>query len=62
MALFFDGSVCSHGQGVGCMIRSPNGLENEFSIRLEFECMNNRAEYEALVSGLEILVEMEIQI
>jgi ribonuclease HI len=44
------------------MIRSPNGLENEFSIRLEFECMNNRAEYEALVSGLEILVEMEIQI
>jgi hypothetical protein len=56
--LFFDGSMCSQGQGVGCIIESPHGVEYELSIRLEFECTNNQAEYEALLVGLETLVEL----
>jgi ribonuclease HI len=56
--LFFDGSVCSQGQGIGCVIVSPHGVEYELSIRLEFECTNNQAEYEALLTGLETLVEL----
>jgi HAMP domain-containing protein len=39
--LFFDGSVCSKGQGVGCVIVSPNGACVDLSIRLEFACTNN---------------------
>jgi hypothetical protein len=35
--LFFNRSVCSHGQGVGCLIMSPNGVEHELSIQMEFE-------------------------
>jgi hypothetical protein len=41
--LFFDGFVCSQGQGIRCVIVSPHGVEYELSIRLEFECTNNQA-------------------
>jgi ribonuclease HI len=57
--LIFDGSVCSKGHIVGCFIISPSGVEYELSIRLEFECTNNQTKYEALLSGLEALVDME---
>jgi hypothetical protein len=32
--MFFDGSICSHGQGVGCFIVSPRGVEYEVSCRV----------------------------
>jgi ribonuclease HI len=59
--LFFDGSVCNQGQGVGCVIVSPHGVEHEVYIWLEFECTNNQAEYEALFNGLEMLVGMGVR-
>jgi ribonuclease HI len=45
-------------KGVGCLVVSPHGVEYKVSIRLEFWCTNNQAEYEALLSGLEILLEV----
>jgi hypothetical protein len=39
--LYFDGSVCSKGQGAGCMIVSPSGVYTNLSIRLEFAYTNN---------------------
>jgi hypothetical protein len=42
--LFFDGSVCNKGHGIGCLIVSSNGIEFKLSIRLEFACMNNQCE------------------
>jgi hypothetical protein len=36
--LFFDSSVCSRGQGVGCVLVPPRGMYYEFAIRLEFAC------------------------
>jgi hypothetical protein len=39
--LYFDGSVCSNGQGAGCMIISPSGIDKDLSIILEFACTNN---------------------
>jgi ribonuclease HI len=56
--LWFDRLVCSQGQGIRCFMASPNGMTYELSIRLEFGCTNNQAEYEALLSGLEVLAEM----
>jgi ribonuclease HI len=53
--LFFDGSVCSKGQGSRCVIVSPNGAYIDLSIRLEFACTNNQVEYEALLHGIEYL-------
>jgi ribonuclease HI len=63
--LFFDGSVCGHrhghGHGVGCFIVSWVGMEYELSIQLDFDCTNNQAKYEALLSGLEVLRDMEVK-
>jgi hypothetical protein len=59
--LFFDGSVCSRGKGVGCVLVSPCGIYYEFAVRLEFACTNNQAEYEGLLQGLELLREMGVK-
>jgi hypothetical protein len=39
--LYFDGSVCAKGQGAGCVIVSPSGVDIDLYIRLEFACTNN---------------------
>jgi hypothetical protein len=59
--LYFDGSVCAKGCGIGCMMVSPNGVMHELLVRLDFRCTNNQVEYEALVSGLEWLIDMEVK-
>ena len=42
--LYFDGSVCDDGQGIGVVLISSNGAVLEFSNRLEEECINNQVE------------------
>ena len=54
--LYFYGSVCSNGQGVGIAYISPHGAVFEASCRLEYFCTNNQAEYEALLFGLGMLL------
>jgi hypothetical protein len=49
--LFFNGSICTKGNRIGCVMISPHGVRREVSARLEFKCMNNQAEYEALAFG-----------
>jgi ribonuclease HI len=56
--LYFDGSICSNGQGVGCVIVSPSGVIIDLSVRLEFVCTNNQVEYESLLHGLEYLRDL----
>jgi hypothetical protein len=58
LELFFDGLVCSKGQGAECVIVSPNGAYIDLSIRLEFACTNNQVEYEALLHGIEFLRDL----
>jgi hypothetical protein len=50
--LFFDGSACREGQGVGVVLVSPRGAVFETSACLEYFCTNNQAEYEAILLGL----------
>jgi ribonuclease HI len=57
--LYYDGSVCTKGQGAGCVVVSPSGVYIDLSIRLEFACTNNQVEYESLLHGLEFLRDME---
>ena len=59
--LYFDGSVCSEGQGVGNVLISPSNVVYETSVRLEYSCTNNQAEYEALLFGLQYLVDMGVK-
>ena len=55
--LFFDGSTCDKGGGIGVLLISPRGLVFEFSFPIEPRVTNNQAEYRALIKGLQLLKE-----
>jgi ribonuclease HI len=57
--MYFDGSVCGDGCGIGILLVSPRGATYSFSIRLPATCTNNLAEYEAGRKGMELLLEAE---
>jgi ribonuclease HI len=59
--LYFDGSVCNEGQGIGIVLVSPSNVSFDFSSRLKTYCTNNQAEYEALLFGLELLTCMGVK-
>ncbi|XP_070668799.1 uncharacterized protein [Malus domestica] len=56
--MYFDGSSTSSSAGVGIVIQSPNHDRWLFSLKLDFECTNNQAEYESLIVGLGILHDL----
>jgi ribonuclease HI len=47
-----DGASNSRGLGTGVVIVTPDGTVIEQSIRLNFKTLNNEAEYEAVLAGL----------
>jgi ribonuclease HI len=59
--MYFDGSVMKDGAGVGLVFISPLGMRMEYMVRLHFPASNNAAEYEALINGLRIAVELGIK-
>jgi ribonuclease HI len=56
-ALFFDGSSCGKGGGIGILLMSPRGEMFEFAIPIQPIVTNNQVEYEALLRGLQYLKE-----
>jgi ribonuclease HI len=58
-ALFFDGSSCGKGGGVGILLISPRGEMFEFAIPIQPTVTNNQAGYEALLRGLQYLKEVK---
>jgi ribonuclease HI len=61
-AIFFDGSTCEDGCGIGIMLVSPRGVTYSFSVRLPAPCTNNLAEYEAVRKGMELLLEVGAEV
>ncbi|KAM5551975.1 hypothetical protein ABKV19_026713, partial [Rosa sericea] len=59
--LYFDGSRTDTLAGAGIALENPAGDHFSYSFQLEFQCTNNQAEYEALIIGLEVLLEMGIK-
>jgi ribonuclease HI len=59
--MYFDGSLMKTGAGAGLLFISPLGKHVRYMIRLHFLASNNVAEYEALVNGLHIVVELGVQ-
>ena len=56
--MYFDGSVMAPGSRVGVVLISPDGSRLRYAICLHFLASNNAAEYEALINGLCIAVEL----
>jgi ribonuclease HI len=59
--LDFDGAHSSVGSGAGIVLRSPDNETTLFSYRLEFDCTNNIAKYEALILGINLAIDMNIK-
>ena len=59
--MYFDGVVNVSGNGAGAVIISPEGKQYPISIKLQFNCTNNTAEYEACIHGLEAVLELKIR-
>ncbi|KAI5316794.1 hypothetical protein L3X38_036501 [Prunus dulcis] len=58
--LYFDGAARRNGAGAGLVFITPSGGLIPYSFSLLTLCSNNVAEYEALIIGLEIALEMHI--
>ena len=43
------------------MLVNPEGKEYSYALRFEFEATNNEAEYKALLAGLRLAKDMEVQ-
>jgi ribonuclease HI len=58
--MYFDGSLMKTGAGAGLLFISPLGKHVRYVLRLHFPASNNMAEYEALVNGLCITIELGV--
>jgi ribonuclease HI len=59
--LYFDGSVMKTEAGAGLLFVSPLGEHMRYVVRLHFPASNNMAEYEALLCGLKIAIEIGVK-
>jgi ribonuclease HI len=59
--MFFDGSLMKTGAGAGLLFISPLEKHLRYVLRLHFPASNNVAEYEALVNGLCIAIELGVR-
>jgi ribonuclease HI len=57
----FDGSLMKIGAGAGLLFISPLRKHLRYVLRLHFPVSNNVAEYEALVNGLRIAIELGVR-
>ena len=56
--MYFDGSVMAPGSGARVVLISPDGSRLRYAICLHFSTSNNATEYEALINGLRITIEL----
>jgi ribonuclease HI len=59
--MYFDGSLMKTGAGAGLLFISPLEKHVCYVLRLHFPASNNVAEYETLVNGLHIAVELGVR-
>jgi ribonuclease HI len=59
--MYFDGSLMKTGVDAGLLFISPLRVHMCYVIQLHFATSSNVAEYEALVTGQRIVVELGVQ-
>jgi ribonuclease HI len=58
--VFYDGSWGTFGASAAVILISPSKIKTCYAARMEFNCINNIAEYEAVLLGLQKLKAMGI--
>ena len=59
--MYFDGSLMKKGTDAGLVFMLPLGVRIRYMVRLHLPSSNNVAEYEALVNGLRIAIELGVR-
>ena len=59
--LSVDGSSNAKGSGAGIIIESSTGIIVEQCLKFEFKASNNQAEYEALIAGLKLAIDVSVK-
>jgi ribonuclease HI len=59
--MYFDGAVNVCGNGVRAAIISPNKKQYPISIKLQFKCTNNTAEYKTCILRLKAALMVKIK-
>ena len=59
--MYFNGLLMKKGAGAGLVFISPLRVRMRYMVRIHFPSSNNVAEYEALINGLRIAIELGIR-
>ncbi|XP_074271115.1 uncharacterized protein LOC141595041 [Silene latifolia] len=59
--LHVDGAFDARGAGVGLVLKSPQGDLTVQAVRCELKATNNESEYEALILGLKLALDLKIR-
>ena len=59
--MYFDGSLMKKGVGAGMVFVLPLGVRMRYMVHLHLPSSNNVAEYEALINGRRIAIELGIR-
>jgi len=59
--MYFDGSLMKTGARAGLLFISLLGIHMRYVVRIHFAASNNVVEYEALVNGLKIAIELGVR-
>nr|XP_012466222.1 unnamed protein product [Gossypium raimondii] len=60
--LNLDGASNVVGNGIGAVLVSPSGDHYPIASKLDFDCTNNIAEYEACIMGIRVAIERKIKV
>ena len=58
--LSVDGATNSQGSGAGMILTSLDGIDVEYVLKFGFQASNNEAEYEAVITELNLAHSMEV--
>ena len=59
--MYFDGSLMKKGTSAGLVFVLPLGVCMRYMVCIHFPSSNNVAEYEALINGMRITIELGIR-
>jgi ribonuclease HI len=59
--MYFDGSYTLKGAGADVVLIPPKGDMLKYVIQMEFFASNNTAEYEGLITGFRLAMELGIR-
>ena len=60
-SLYIDGTSGSQDSGAGIILVGPNKIRIKYAVKLKYNATNNAVEYEALITGLKLAIEVRTE-